>query len=47
MMNLKNSLQHIYESFMRKFTVTRPEYQEDDDSEELFDKIFGEVSNNG
>ena len=47
MMNLKNSLQHIYESFMRKFTVTRPEYQEDDDSEELFYKIFGEVSNNG
>lgn len=47
MLNLKNSLQNIYESFMRKFTVTRPEYQEDDDSEELFDKIFGEVSDNG
>lgn len=47
MLNLKNPLQNIYESFMKKFTVTKPEYQEDDDSEELFDKIFGEMSDNG
>ena len=41
LLNLKNPLQHIYENFIRKFTVTKPEYDEDSDSEELFDKIFG------
>lgn len=43
LLNLKNPLQHIYENFMKKYTVTKPEYDEDDDSEELFDKIFGKV----
>ena len=42
MLSLKNSLQNIYESFMKKFTVERPEYNEEEDSEELFDKIFNQ-----
>lgn len=42
MLNLKNSLQDIYEKFMMKFTVTKPEYNEEDDSEELFDRIFSQ-----
>lgn len=41
LLNLKNPLQHIYENFIKKYTVTKPEYDEDADSEELFDKIFG------
>lgn len=41
MLGLKNNLSHIYENFMRKLTVTKPEYDEDQSSEELFDKIFG------
>ena len=41
LLNLKNPLQRIYENFMKKYTVTKPEYDEDADSEELFDRIFG------
>lgn len=41
MLGLKNGLSHIYEKFMKKLTVTKPEYSEDENSEELFDKIFG------
>ena len=41
LLNLKNPLQRIYENFMKKYTVTKPEYDEESDSEELFDKIFG------
>lgn len=40
---LKNSLSNIYENFMRKFTIEKPEYKEDEDSEEIFEKIFGKV----
>lgn len=43
MLNLKNPLQHLYEKYIKKYTVTKPEYDEDTDSEELFDKIFGSV----
>ena len=43
MLGLKNNLSHIYESFIRKWTVNKPEYNEDDDSEELFNKIFGKT----
>ena len=43
LLNLKNPLQNIYERFMKKYTVTKPEYDEDSDSEELFDKIFGKT----
>ena len=40
MLNLKNPLQHIYETFIKKYTVEKPEYDEDSDSEALFTKIF-------
>lgn len=47
MLNLKNPLQHIYENYIQKYTVKKPEYDEDSDSEELFDKIFGSAKENG
>lgn len=40
-LGLKNGLSHIYQKFMDKFTVKRPEYDSDEDSEALFDAIFG------
>lgn len=42
MLNLKNPLQHIYENYIKKYTVEKPEYDEDSDSDELFTKIFGQ-----
>lgn len=41
MMGLKNGFSSIYDKFIRKYTVSKPEYDEDADSEELFNKIFG------
>ena len=41
MMGLKNAFSSLYDRFMAKYTVRKPEYQEEADSEELFDKIFG------
>lgn len=41
MMNLKNAFSSLYDRFMSKYTVTKPQYNEDTDSEELFDQIFG------
>lgn len=41
MMGLKNGFSTLYERFMSKFTVHKPLYDEDSDSEALFDKIFG------
>lgn len=41
MMGLKNAFSSLYDRFMAKYTVKKPEYQEDTDSEELFDQIFG------
>ena len=41
MLNLKNPLMNIYEGFMRKLSVAKPEYDEEEASEELFNKIFG------
>lgn len=42
MMGLKNAFSSLYDRFMSKYTVKKPEYQEDTDSEELFDQIFGQ-----
>lgn len=42
MMGLKNAFSAIYEKFISKYTVKKPEYDEDTDSEALFDKIFGQ-----
>ena len=41
MMGLKNAFSTLYDKFMNKYTVTKPQYNEDADSEELFDQIFG------
>ena len=38
---IKNAFSRLYESFMAKYTVTKPQYNEDINSEELFDQIFG------
>ena len=42
MMGLKNAFSATYEKFISKYTVKKPEYNEDTDSEALFDKIFGQ-----
>lgn len=44
MMGLKNGLSHLYDKFMQKFTVKKPEYNDDEDGEALFDAIFGNSS---
>ena len=41
MMGLKNGLSNLYTKFMKKFTVNKPEYNDDENSEILFDAIFG------
>ena len=41
MLGLKNRFSNIYERVMAKFTVKPPEYDEETDSEILFEKIFG------
>ena len=41
MMGLKNGLSHLYDKYMKKYTVTKPEYDEDTDSEAIFEQIFG------
>lgn len=42
---IKNAFNSIYERFMAKYTVKKPEYDEDVDSEVLFNKIFGDAVN--
>ena len=42
MMGIKNAFSTIYEKFMAKYTVTKPQYDEGADGETLFNKIFGE-----
>lgn len=44
MMGLKNGLSNLYSKFMKKYTVEKPEYDVDEDSEVLFDAIFGNSS---
>lgn len=41
MMGLKNGLSSLYDRFIQKYTVKKPQYDEDSDSEALFDQIFG------
>lgn len=41
MMGLKNGLSNLYTKFMKKYTVDKPEYSDDENSEVLFDAIFG------
>ena len=42
MMGIKNAFSTIYEKFMSKYTVTKPQYDEGADGETLFNRIFGE-----
>lgn len=44
MMGLKNGLSNLYSKFMKKYTVKKPEYSDDENSEVLFDAIFGNQS---
>lgn len=44
MMGLKNGLSNLYDRYMKKYTVTKPEYNDDEDGEALFDAIFGNSS---
>ena len=41
MLGLKNKFSAIYERVMSKYTVKKPTYDEDSDSDELFERIFG------
>lgn len=41
MMGLKNGLSNLYNKFMKKYTVEKPEYNNDENSDALFDAIFG------
>lgn len=43
MLGIKNKFSNLYEKVMSKYTVKPPEYDEESDSEDLFDKIFGSV----
>lgn len=43
MLGIKNSFSHLYEKVMKKYTVEPPKYDDETDSEVLFEKIFGSV----
>ena len=45
MLNIKNAFSSIYERFINKLTVQRPKYDENDDTEAIFDEIFGNKLN--
>ena len=44
MMGLKNGLSNLYTKFIKKYTVSKPEYNDEENSEVLFDTIFGNAS---
>ena len=44
MMGLKNGLSNLYSRFIKKYTVEKPEYSDNEDGEALFDAIFGNNS---
>lgn len=41
MMGIKNGYSDAYLNYMKKYTVTKPEYDEDEESDVIFDAIFG------
>ena len=43
MMGIKNAFSASYENFIKKYTVTKPEYEDEEYSEELFEKMFGKI----
>jgi len=44
MMGLKNGISNLYTKFMKKYTVEKPEYNDNEDGSALFDAIFGNGS---
>lgn len=43
MLGLKNRFSNLYEKVMSKYTVKSPEYDDETDTEAIFEKIFGSV----
>lgn len=41
MMGLKNGYSRQYDNYMKQYTVTKPEYNEEEGSEAIFDALFG------
>jgi hypothetical protein len=39
-MGLKNGLSNLYNKYMKKYTVKKPEYSDEENGEVLFDAIF-------
>lgn len=44
MLGLKNAVSHFYERYMKKYTVDSPNDDTDENTEALFDQIFGNAS---
>lgn len=44
---LDNTFSHLYENEMEKYTVKKPEYSQEEDSEAIFSKIFGSTIDEG
>lgn len=44
MFGLKNTFANIYEKFMKKYTVEPPKYEEEEDSESIFNRVFGNMN---
>ena len=40
-MGIKNVFSNLYQKFMKKYTVEKPEYEDDEGNDALFDAIFG------
>ena len=43
MFGLKNTFVDIYERYMKRYTVEPPKYDEEQDSESIFNKVFGNL----
>ena len=43
MLGLKNAFVSLYEKVMSKYTVKPPEYEDDENTEDIFYKVFGSV----
>lgn len=46
MLGLKNTFANVYEKYMSKYTVEPPKYEEEEDSESTFNRIFGNLDSN-
>ena len=47
MLGVKNALSNLYDKYIRKYTVAKPEYKDDEDNEALFNAIFGSSIEDG